>query len=116
MFVSLDPAFNADLLARVGCSHIPFGVPVDLVYPFFQKPTSWPSTHHIHLCVLGSEHERRHIVFRDYLRSHPTVAAECCEIKRNLAAAHEPSERQASGRPAGQLALRHVQLPVRWSS
>jgi len=75
-------------LAQLGYSHIPFGPPVDLVYPFFQKPAAWPSTHHIHLCVLGSEHERRHLAFRDYLRSHPAVAAEYVEIKQSLAAAH----------------------------
>ena len=61
----------------------------DLVYPFFQKPAAWPSTHHIHLCVLGSAQERRHLIFRDYLRSHPSVAAAYVEIKRSLAAAHD---------------------------
>lgn len=74
-------------LASVGYCHIPFG-DVDLVYPFFQKPAGWPSTHHIHLCVAGSEHERRHMAFRDYLRGHPDIAAEYVEIKRSLAAAH----------------------------
>ena len=75
-------------LAQLSYSHIPLG-PVDLVYPFFQKPAAWPSTHHIHLCVLDSEQERRHLAFRDYLRSNPAVAAEYVEIKRSLAAAHD---------------------------
>ena len=75
-------------LTQLGYSHIPLG-PFDLVYPFFQKPAAWPSTHHIHLCVLGAEHERRHLAFRDYLRSHPAVAAEYAEIKCSLAAAHD---------------------------
>lgn len=75
-------------LGRLGYSHIPLG-PFDLVYPFFQKPAAWPSTHHIHLCVLGAEQERRHLAFRDYLRSHPAVAAEYVELKRSLAAAHD---------------------------
>jgi GrpB-like predicted nucleotidyltransferase (UPF0157 family) len=76
-------------LAQLGYRHVPFGPPVDLVYPFFQKPAAWPSTHHIHLCIVGSEHERRHLAFRDYLRSHPAVAAEYAEIKQRLAAAHD---------------------------
>lgn len=74
-------------LARLGYTHVPFGA-VDLVYPFFQKPAAWPTTYHIHLCVLGSEHERRHLAFRDYLCAHPEVAAEYVAVKRNLAAAH----------------------------
>ncbi len=75
-------------LAQLGYSHVPLG-PVDLFYPFFQKPVAWPSTHHVHLCVHGSEHERRHLAFRDYLRSHPALAAEYVKIKRTLAAAHD---------------------------
>jgi GrpB-like predicted nucleotidyltransferase (UPF0157 family) len=74
-------------LASLGYSHVPFG-DVDRVYPFFRKPAEWPSTHHIHLCVIGSEHERRHLAFRDYLRNHPQVADEYVVLKRSLAAAH----------------------------
>jgi GrpB-like predicted nucleotidyltransferase (UPF0157 family) len=78
----------AEPLAKVGYRHISLG-PVDSVYPFFQKPAAWPSTHHIHLCVIGSEQERRHLAFRDYLRTHPAVAAKYVEVKRGLAAAHD---------------------------
>ena len=79
---------HAESLAQLGYSHIPLG-PFDAVYPFFQKPVEWPSTHHIHLCVCGDEQERRHLAFRDYLRSHPTVAAQYAELKRGLAAAND---------------------------
>jgi GrpB-like predicted nucleotidyltransferase (UPF0157 family) len=58
----------------------------DLTYPFFQKPGTWPSTHHVHLCVEGSDLERKHIAFRDYLRSHAEVAAEYVALKYKLAA------------------------------
>ena len=75
-------------LAQLGYTHVPLGS-FDLVYPFFQKPVEWPSTHHIHLCVFGDEQERRHLAFRDYLRSHPAVAAEYAELKRGLAAAND---------------------------
>ena len=84
-------------LATLGYTHVPVGE-FDLIYPFFQKPNTWPATHHIHLCAVGSEQERRHLAFRDYLRNHPAVAAEYVELKRNLAAAnhgttHESRER-----------------------
>ena len=78
----------SDLLGRLGYSHILLG-PFDVIYPFFQKPGEWPSTHHIHLCVSGAEQERRHLAFRDYLRSHPAVAAEYVDLKRRLAASHD---------------------------
>ncbi len=80
-------AYSAPL-ARLGYSHIALG-PFDLVYPSFQKPAAWPSTHHLHLCVLGAAQERRHLAFRDFLCSHPWVAAEYVALKRELAAAHD---------------------------
>ena len=74
-------------LARIGYGHVPLG-DFDAVYPFFQKPATWPSTHHLHLCVAGSEQERRHLAFRDYLRHNPVVAAEYVALKRELATAN----------------------------
>ena len=79
---------HIERLAQIGYGHISLG-PIDLVYPFFQKPTVWPSTHHVHLCVVGSEQERKHLAFRDYLRNHSSVAAECVTLKRQLASAHD---------------------------
>jgi len=75
-------------LARIGYTLVPLG-DFDAVYPFFQKPMTWPTTHHIHLCVVGSEQERRHIAFRDYLRHNPAVATEYLELKRELAAVND---------------------------
>lgn len=75
-------------LSQIGYDHVPLGQ-FDLVYPFFQKPAVWPSTHHIHLCVVGSEQERQHLAFRDYLRNHPSVAAEYVTLKRQLASSHD---------------------------
>ena len=74
-------------LGHIGYVHIPF-CSFNLVYPFFQKPAEWPCTHHIHLCVVGSEQERKHLAFRDYLRDHPLLGAEHVQLKRQLAAAH----------------------------
>jgi len=81
-------ATYSEPLARIGYSHVPFG-PIDSDYPFFQKPPAFPSSHHIHLCVIGTEQERRHLAFRDYLRRHPAAAVDYAELKRALAAEHD---------------------------
>ena len=78
----------AEPLARLGYAHVALGA-IDRVYPFFQQPAHWPSTHHLHLCVVDSDEERRHLAFRDHLRSHPAVAAEYARLKHRLAAEHD---------------------------
>ncbi len=86
---SLEPRnFYCTRLADLGYTHFPLGE-FDLVYPFFKRPAEWPSSHHIHLCVSGSEQERNHLAFRDYLRRQPAAAAEYVGLKRELAAAHD---------------------------
>lgn len=75
-------------LRELGYTHFALGG-FDLVYPFFKRPESWPSTHHVHLCESGSEQERAHLAFRDHLRRHPDVAAEYVELKLRLAAVHD---------------------------
>ena len=53
---------------------------------YFRKDsTGGERTHQIHAFALGSAHIDRHLSFRDYLRAHPTVAAEYAELKRVLA-------------------------------
>ena len=39
---------------------------------------------HIHVIPVGSEHWLRHIAFRDYLRTHPTVLTEYQKLKEEL--------------------------------
>jgi putative glutamine amidotransferase len=43
---------------------------------------------HVHLCEAGSEWERRHLAFRDWLRAHPADAAAYADLKRRLALEH----------------------------
>jgi len=43
---------------------------------------------HVHLCLAESRFERRHLAFRDWLRTHPEDAAAYGELKRELAATH----------------------------
>jgi GrpB-like predicted nucleotidyltransferase (UPF0157 family) len=74
-------------LKRLGYAQISLGG-FDRVYPFFAKPPDWPSTHHVHLCEVGGEQEARHLVFRDYLRAHPSAAKQYLQLKAQLAVAN----------------------------
>jgi len=86
---SLAPRAPLHAIMRdLGYTHIDLGA-FDVVYPFFKKPAAWPSTHHVHLCSTGSEQERVHLAFRDYLRAHPDVAAEYSALKHQLATAFD---------------------------
>jgi GrpB-like predicted nucleotidyltransferase (UPF0157 family) len=44
---------------------------------------------HVHLMLRGHRNSTRVLAFRDYLRTHPDVAAEYEAVKRSLAAKHE---------------------------
>lgn len=86
---SLEPRhLHWVLLEQLGYTHFSLGE-FDLVYPFFKRPVGWPSTHHVHLCSSGSEQERNHLIFRDYLRGNAEAAAKYVELKRKLAALHD---------------------------
>jgi GrpB-like predicted nucleotidyltransferase (UPF0157 family) len=43
---------------------------------------------HLHLCRAGGEWESRHLVLRDYLRTHPVIAREYGSLKETLAEDH----------------------------
>jgi putative glutamine amidotransferase len=43
---------------------------------------------HLHVCQTGSAWERRHLAFRDRLRTHPEEAAAYAELKRSLVDIH----------------------------
>jgi GrpB-like predicted nucleotidyltransferase (UPF0157 family) len=44
-----------------------------------------PETHHVHMVPVSSDYWREHLLFRDYLRSHPQAAEEYGKLKRGLA-------------------------------
>jgi GrpB-like predicted nucleotidyltransferase (UPF0157 family) len=52
---------------------------------WFCKPSPAFRTHHLHLVPFESSQWREVIAFRDYLRSHPQIAAEYADVKRRLA-------------------------------
>ena len=62
--------------------------PWDVDHEFFSRDIEGERCFHIHVCTAGSEWERRHLAFRDRLRTHDDDAAAYAELKRELAAAH----------------------------
>jgi GrpB-like predicted nucleotidyltransferase (UPF0157 family) len=84
---SLEPfAAYGDPLARLGYRFAPDAEMPDFL--FFGRPPVRPRTHHLHVCEAGSEHERRHLAVRDFLRAHPEEAARYEALKRAVAARH----------------------------
>ncbi len=59
----------------------------------FESPKGKPS-HHLYVCNFDSGELRRHLVFRDYLRSHPEAALRYSELKKSLAGRYR-NERDA---------------------
>jgi GrpB-like predicted nucleotidyltransferase (UPF0157 family) len=81
-------------LAGIGWEYAP---EFELIIPerrFFRKGPEESRTHHLHMVEYGDEFWVRHLLFRDYLRSHPEVANDYEQLKRTLA------ERYATDRPA----------------
>src|SRR5688572_16001160 len=58
---------------------------------YFRPPPGLPREHQVHVCSVGSHWERIHLLFRDYLRSHPETAAEYATLKAQLAGQHRDS-------------------------
>jgi GrpB-like predicted nucleotidyltransferase (UPF0157 family)/L-amino acid N-acyltransferase YncA len=54
---------------------------------FFARRTPEATATHLHVVARGTDFERRTLLFRDYLRRHPVVAAEYGALKPTLAAA-----------------------------
>jgi GrpB-like predicted nucleotidyltransferase (UPF0157 family) len=59
----------------------------------FRAPDGLPA-HHLYVCPADSRALREHLLFRDYLRSHPEAAQAYGILKRRLAALHG-ADRQA---------------------
>ena len=59
---------------------------------FFRK--GMPPTHHVHIVERGSWTLWRHLLFRDYLRTHPQAMQQYAQLKQELAIRFE-SDREA---------------------
>jgi putative glutamine amidotransferase len=57
-------------------------------HEYFSRDEDGERAFQIHVCPAGSEWERRHLAFRDWLREHPDEAAAYETLKGELAARH----------------------------
>jgi GrpB-like predicted nucleotidyltransferase (UPF0157 family) len=57
-------------------------------HEYFSRDENGERVFQIHVCPTGSEWERRHLAFRDWLRDHPEDAAAYERLKRELAERH----------------------------
>lgn len=84
---SLEPrqAYVA-ALAGLGYRHVADGIEPD--HEYFSREDDGRRAFQIHACRAGSDWERRHLAFRDWLRVHPDDARAYEDLKRHLASAH----------------------------
>jgi GrpB-like predicted nucleotidyltransferase (UPF0157 family) len=52
---------------------------------YFHRGSAGARTHHLHMVEVASDFWERHLLFRDYLRSHPETAREYAKLKKRLA-------------------------------
>ena len=52
---------------------------------YFRKTVNGKRTHQIHMVEIGTDFWKRHLAFRDYLRTHPETASEYSDLKKELA-------------------------------
>lgn len=57
----------------------------DDLHSFFRPFPDRPRDVHVHVCPTGSEWERDHMLFRDYLRAHPAARDAYADAKRRAA-------------------------------
>lgn len=87
----------------------------DSLHRFLCPPADRPREVHVHVCRMGSEWEREHVLFRDYLRRHPAAATRYAETK--LALAREWSDDRAAYTEAKtSVVLETLQAAERWAS
>lgn len=57
----------------------------DDLHRYFRPFPERPRDVHVHVCAVGSDWEREHLLFRDYLRSDPEARAAYADAKREAA-------------------------------
>jgi GrpB-like predicted nucleotidyltransferase (UPF0157 family) len=57
----------------------------DALHRFFRPFAGQPREVHVHVCQAGSDWEREHLLFRDYLRSHADARDAYARVKREAA-------------------------------
>jgi GrpB-like predicted nucleotidyltransferase (UPF0157 family) len=81
---------------------------------FLWPPNAEPRDVHVHVCASGSSWERNHLLFRDYLRAHPAVAAGYAAVKQDLIARWH-DDRKAYGEAKTGFVLDTLEAADRWA-
>ena len=83
---------------------------------YFRDPSDQPRRVQVHVCQAGSEWERDHLLFRDYLRAHPVRAAQYGELKRALAPVYGTSDRVGYTEAKTPFIRETVRLAEEWAA
>jgi GrpB-like predicted nucleotidyltransferase (UPF0157 family) len=81
---------------------------------FLWPPPEMPRTVHVHVCASGSSWERNHLLFRDYLRTHPAAAARYATVKQDLIVRWH-DDRMAYGEAKTAFVLDTLDAAIRWA-
>ena len=87
-----------DPLQTIGYKYVP---EYEVFIPerrYFRKGIPEARTHHLHMVELTSDFWERELLFRDFLRTHPEVAHEYYQLKKELASQHD-SDSYADAKP-----------------
>jgi putative glutamine amidotransferase len=84
---SLEPR-HAYVPALESLGYVHVGDPVEPDHEYFKWESDGDRRFQIHACPVGSEWERRHLLFRDWLRAHPEDRDAYADLKRRLAREH----------------------------
>jgi len=81
-------------LRSIGYEYVPEYNDVIPERRYFHKGPAEARTHHLHVVELASDFWERHLLFRDFLRTHPEEAEQYYDLKKELAA-HYRLDREA---------------------
>jgi len=73
-------------LQRIGYEHVPEYNDIIPERRYFHKGPPEGRTHHLHMVELRSDFWEKHILFRDFLRTHPEEAQEYHRLKNEFSA------------------------------
>jgi GrpB-like predicted nucleotidyltransferase (UPF0157 family) len=82
---------------------------------YFRPPPGVPRTYQVHVCQVGSDWERVHLLFRDYLCGHPQEAR-LYEVTKRAAATANRQDRIAYNDAKGPLILEMMERAEQWAA
>lgn len=85
----------------------------DAEHRYFRPAPGRPRDVQVHVCAAGSDWERDHLLFRDYLRAHEDIRDEYASLKRELAARFR-DDRLAYTEAKGAFIQRVMDLAREW--